>query len=194
MAWLARRRCTRLPRQCFRTMKARRRSRVSSPSSGMLRPPWTSASAWRRVVFKGTRSTTITSVWAGGKSAPSWPISGWSTPATTDATGLFRFPEWPFGVYRFWEIWQNGWAPVTSPEFEVPVLEPGDQCLTIRFKNRQVTPVPVPTNLPVSYHMPIISLADGRSATPAPIPIGAGCVTGARSMCCRSVCRASPSC
>ena len=98
--------------------------------------------------------------------------------ATTDATGLFRFPPLDYGMYRFWEVAQSGWEPVTAPEFDVPIFEPGNQCLMIRFKNRQTTPVAVPTGLPFHNSLPYV----GRAVTPTPTlgatPVGAGCVTG----------------
>ena len=60
----------------------------------------------------------------------------------TDGTGYFDFDALPLGIYRFWEELQTGWTPVTPAEFEVAVLEPGDDCLHIRFKNKQATPTP----------------------------------------------------
>jgi DNA-binding beta-propeller fold protein YncE len=108
--------------------------------------------------------------------------------AITDGTGHFRFAALPLGVYRFWEIQQPGWSPVTVPEFEVPVLEPGEECLRVRFKNRQAESPPDG----VSSYLPLVMApgvpgggvaraAELRSlptATPTPTPTGAGCVVG----------------
>lgn len=98
--------------------------------------------------------------------------------ATTDTTGFFHFPPLAYGMYRFWEVAQNGWEPVTAPDFDVPILEPGHQCLTIRFKNRQVTPVPVPTGLSFHNNLPYVGRAMTPTPTPGATPVGAGCVTG----------------
>jgi YVTN family beta-propeller protein len=105
--------------------------------------------------------------------------------ATTGAGGFFVFPNLPLGVYRFWEIQQTGWSPVTPAEFEAPILEPGDQCLRIRFKNRLGPPLTEAVGNARTY-LPLISESGAaRSVRQArlplattPTPVGAGCVAG----------------
>lgn len=116
---------------------------------------------------------------------------------STDGTGYFRFSQLPLGLYRFWEVVQPGWAPVTLPEFEVPVTQPGDTCLRIRFKNKQATPTP--TDSPIgglrslALYLPVLlkdAVDPGRLAaqprrvqgeiTPTVTPQGAGCVEGTK--------------
>lgn len=109
--------------------------------------------------------------------------------ALTDGAGYFRFELLPLGVYRFWEIQQSGWAPVTSPEFDVPVLTPGEQCLRVRFKNKQATPTP--TSVARVSYLPVIlkdatdlrvyeaAQAGVRMVDPIATPVDAGCVVGA---------------
>jgi YVTN family beta-propeller protein len=135
---------------------------------------------------------------------PAWIIraqladgSGPIFEASSDGTGYFRFSRLPLGVYRFWEVLQTGWAPVTAPEFEVPVLQQGDQCLRIRFKNKQATPTP--TSGPISgvsakmHYLPMMligAIDSSRLAvqpqrpwgeiTPTWTPEGAGCVEGTK--------------
>ncbi len=81
--------------------------------------------------------------------------------ATTDGTGYFRFDNLPPGTYTFWEEMQEGWAPVTAPEFNAPVA-PGGDCTYIRFKNKQATPTPTPTEPQVT--------PQGPTDTPTPTP------------------------
>lgn len=135
---------------------------------------------------------------------PGWIIRGQLSDGSgpvyetsTDGTGYFRFNQLPLGVYRFWEVVQPGWAPVTSPEFEVPVTQPGDTCLRIRFKNKQATPTP--TDGPITgvrthvHYLPVLlkdAIDPGRLAsqprralgeiTPTVTPPGAGCVEGTK--------------
>ena len=80
---------------------------------------------------------------------PGWTIraqlangSGLIYTVVSDNTGFFRFAALPLGIYRFWEEGQPGWAAVTPAEFEVGVLEPSEDCLHIRFKNKQAMPHP----------------------------------------------------
>ena len=104
---------------------------------------------------------------------------------TSGVDGYFIFPTLPLGIYRFWEIMQTGWSPVTPPDFEVPILEPGAQCLQIRFKNRLGQPLP-PVPGSVKHYLPLVTGQDsGRTARQArlpldatPTPAGAGCVSG----------------
>lgn len=102
----------------------------------------------------------------------------------SDGAGFFLFDALPLGVYRFWEELQPGWRPVTPAEFLAPALEPGDECLHIRFKNKEATPTP-PALL--RHYLPLIvqglpgrwderSLAPSADATAT--PQGAGCVAG----------------
>ena len=103
---------------------------------------------------------------------------------TSGVDGYFIFPALPLGSYRFWEIMQTGWSPVTPAEFEVPILEPGDQCLQIRFKNRLGPPLTASTSttsyLPMvagqegAYHARQARLPLAATAT----PVGGGCVSG----------------
>ncbi len=93
---------------------------------------------------------------------PNWEIhalstSGWPHRVThTDANGYFRFDNLTNGEWRFWEIMQSGWEPVTSETFTIdpnthPNPPPAGQCYQIRFKNRQVLPpttTPTPTVTP----------------------------------------------
>lgn len=103
---------------------------------------------------------------------------------TTDATGYFRFPALPLGVYRFWEELQTGWSPVTPAEFIVPVLEASDDCLSVRFKNKQTGPLP----LTARHYLPLLvkgnpGALEERAFTPGeatPTPQGAGCVVGTK--------------
>ncbi len=119
---------------------------------------------------------------------PSWQIraqladgSGPVYAAVTDAGGFFVFPELPLGLYRFWEIQQDGWTPVTPAEFEAPILAPGDQCLRIRFKNRLGPPYPEGAGNERAY-LPLISGSGAiQPLAPfdaTPTPVGAGCVAG----------------
>ena len=80
---------------------------------------------------------------------PGWTIraqladgSGPVYTVVSDNNGYFRFAALPLGVYRFWEELQPGWTAVTPAEFEVGVLEPSEDCLHIRFKNKQAMPTP----------------------------------------------------
>jgi hypothetical protein len=75
---------------------------------------------------------------------------------TTDGTGYFLFPEVEAGKWwTLWEEMQEGWAPVTSPQFQVYV-EGGSDCVRVRFKNRQATPTPIatPTETPLPAPTP----------------------------------------
>lgn len=127
---------------------------------------------------------------------PGWTIRGQLADGTgpiftqvSDAVGYFRFAALPLGVYRFWEELQPGWTPVTPAEFEVGVLEPGDACLRIRFKNKQATPTPTAPTPVLRRYLPLLikgmpgrweqrSLVAPADATPT--PQGAGCVTGSK--------------
>ncbi|MBN2421696.1 hypothetical protein JXB41_00595 [Candidatus Woesearchaeota archaeon] len=53
----------------------------------------------------------------------------------TGSDGSFRFDNLPPSEYRFWEIMQPGWEPVTLPEFLAQVKK-GDDCTQIAFKNK----------------------------------------------------------
>lgn len=127
---------------------------------------------------------------------PGWTIraqladgSGPVYSQVSNVAGYFRFDALPLGVYRFWEELQPGWAPVTPAEFEVAVLEPGDQCLHIRFKNKQATPTPTAPTPVLRHYLPLLvkglsgrweqrSLVAPADATPT--PVGAGCVVGSK--------------
>lgn len=102
---------------------------------------------------------------------PDWEIrarpAGFDSPvytAFTDGTGYFRFDDLEPGTYTFWEIIQEGWIPVTSPEFDAYVA-PGDECTRIRFKNRQATPTPTltptATTSPPRLYLPMILTPGG---------------------------------
>ena len=54
----------------------------------------------------------------------------------TDGSGDFHFAGLTPGWWTVWEEMQAGWAPVTSPIFDVQLL-PGPVCAAVRFKNRQ---------------------------------------------------------
>ncbi len=107
----------------------------------------------------------------------------------SDSTGYFRFDALPLGVYRFWEELQTGWTAVTPAEFEVAVLEPGEECLQIRFKNKQATPTPAPpAQMSDRLYLPLLIKGltgrwEERSRAPGdatPTPQGAGCVVGTK--------------
>ncbi len=102
--------------------------------------------------------------------------------AVTGPGGFFRMDRLPLGTYRFWEEPQIGWFPVTPSEFQVPVLQPGAQCLHIRFKNRAATPVPPLARrayAPVLYKR-ASSSGTVEPGTPTPTPQGAGCVVATK--------------
>ncbi len=74
------------------------------------------------------------------------PLSGWKINArnsatgqtfstVTDAGGYFYFNTLSLGDWVISEDMQEGWEPVTDPEFTVSVKTPF-QCETVRFKNR----------------------------------------------------------
>ncbi len=85
---------------------------------------------------------------------PGWRIHahplGANTPlltTTTDGTGYFRFENLTPGRWVLYEEMQEGWVPVTVPQFDAPVYS-GPDCTRVRFKNRQATPTPTPTSSP----------------------------------------------
>ena len=108
---------------------------------------------------------------------PGWVIranpAGQNSPtyiAVTDGAGFFTFPALEPGQWQVSEVMQQGWAPVTSPSFEVTV-PPGPGCVEVRFKNRQatVTPTIIPTWTPTPR----------ATNTPTPtVPPPMGCVEG----------------
>jgi len=109
---------------------------------------------------------------------PDWEIharpAGSATPefvATTDGTGYFRFDDVPVGDWHFWEVMQPGWEPVTSSAFDAAV-PPGPECISIRFKNRQLPPTatPTPTFTPTSTPTP--SPTPTFTLTPTSTPDG----------------------
>ncbi len=69
----------------------------------------------------------------------------------TDGTGYFKFAALPVGEYLFWEEMQTGWAPVTSEKQTAHVLA-GDDCTSIRFKNKQATPTSTPSTEGTRIH------------------------------------------
>jgi YVTN family beta-propeller protein len=78
---------------------------------------------------------------------PNWVIharprdaAGPTLTAVTDGSGHFHFANLPVGFWTVWEEIQPGWAPVTAPIFDVE-LQPGSQCIEVRFKNRQACAV-----------------------------------------------------
>lgn len=81
--------------------------------------------------------------------------------ATTDGTGYFRFDDVPVGDWNFSEVMQEGWEPVTSPSFDASV-PPGPECISIRFKNRQLPPTATPT--------PTLTPTPTNTPTPTPTP------------------------
>jgi len=97
----------------------------------------------------------------------------------TNSSGYFRFDELEMGEYRLWEIVQSGWIPVTAAEFTVPLTQGGDECVTVRFKNRPATPRP-----PGTHWIPLIFrwfYHNWRTPTPSltpPPPTGNACVEG----------------
>ena len=80
---------------------------------------------------------------------------------TTDGTGYFRFDNLTPGTWRFWEVMQVGWEPITSDLFTANVPA-SRECVSIRFKNRQATATPTPTRTPTATPIP--------PDTPTPIP------------------------
>ena len=85
---------------------------------------------------------------------PAWRIHARPVGATqpeyvtqTDGTGYFEFRNLTPGRWELWEEMEDGWEPVTAPQFEVTV-NGGDECVQVRFKNRQVPPTPTPTFTP----------------------------------------------
>lgn len=61
--------------------------------------------------------------------------TGASYTTTTDENGYFYFHNLNLGTWVLSETVQEGWEPVTPPEFQVQVTEPF-ACETVRFKNR----------------------------------------------------------
>lgn len=96
----------------------------------------------------------------------------------SDASGYFRFDQLPLGVYRFWEVLQPGWTAVTAPSFDVPLLEPGQQCLRIRFKNRLASPSQGRFYLPMLLRQIVFAAPTETPGPATATPVGAGCVTG----------------
>jgi hypothetical protein len=82
--------------------------------------------------------------------------------------------------WRFWEIMQDGWEPVTSDTFTIdpnthPNPPPAGQCYQIRFKNRNVLP---PTATPTPTHTPIPTHTPTPRYTPTHTPTPGVCETG----------------
>ncbi len=115
---------------------------------------------------------------------PGWTIHtrpvGSATPeytAVTDGSGYFEFQDLTPGQWEVWEEMQNGWEPVTSDRFEVTVFS-GDNCVQVRFKNRQAptTPTPTPTatrptSTPMVTPTPTATTPHPRpTSTPTPTP------------------------
>ena len=109
---------------------------------------------------------------------PNWEIhaisaDGWPhLVTTTDGNGYFRFDNLSIKEWRFWEIMQGGWQPVTPDEITIDPTTainppPAGQCYQIRFKNRQVLP-PTATPEPAQTPTPTPS---GNTPTPIPNPI-----------------------
>lgn len=98
--------------------------------------------------------------------------------ATTDGTGLFKFPNLTVGTWLVWEDMQEGWTPVTSASFTVEVPA-GPACVQVRFKNRQATSTPTPlltsTSTPTRTPTPQTPPTSTPTRTPTP---GGVCATG----------------
>ncbi|MCO6451127.1 MAG: carboxypeptidase regulatory-like domain-containing protein [Caldilineales bacterium] len=87
--------------------------------------------------------------------------------AMTDGEGKFRFDNLPIGVWTVWEVMQEGWLPVTSPQFDVTVAR-GSQCAQVAFKNRQATPTPTVTPTPTDTPTNTPTPTDTPTVTPTP--------------------------
>ncbi|HHB90107.1 MAG TPA: hypothetical protein ENK60_02230 [Anaerolineae bacterium] len=109
---------------------------------------------------------------------PGWVIHtrpvGSTTPeytTTTDGSGYFEFPNLTPGEWEVWEEMQPGWEPVTSDRFVVTVFS-GDNCVQVRFKNRQAptTPTPTPTPIQPTATSTPTPPCPCPTATPTPTP------------------------
>ena len=107
---------------------------------------------------------------------PGWTIHtrpvGSATPeytAVTDGSGYFEFQNLTPGDWEVWEEMQVGWTPVTSDRFTVTVFS-GDNCVQVRFKNRQAPVTPTATPTPISTSTPTPTPTTPPGITPTPTP------------------------